>query len=128
MSRRVYLLGVGLALVALAFAATDSLLTPPPGVTEANCRRIRVGMLRAEIERLLGGHGISLGKYPPNPRCQWNYRFPWTNKEWRESVAWVCEAGGIEVTFDEAGRAVRTYRVWNGEPGLLSRLRAWLGW
>ena len=37
MPRRVYLLGVGLALVALALVITDWALTPPfePGVTEA---------------------------------------------------------------------------------------------
>jgi hypothetical protein len=127
MSGRVYLLGLGLALLALAFVLTDALLWRP-GVTESNCCRIRVGMPRAEIEKLLGGRGISLGRYPPNPRCQWDYRFPWMNKNWREQVAWVCEAGGVVVTFDEAGRAVRAYRVWNEEPGILARLRAWLGW
>ena len=36
MSRRVYLLGVGLALVALGLALTDWALSLQPGVTEAN--------------------------------------------------------------------------------------------
>ena len=36
MSRRIYLLGVGLALVALALAVTDWALGLPPEVTEAN--------------------------------------------------------------------------------------------
>jgi hypothetical protein len=40
MSRRVYLLGIGLALVALAFVVTDTLFWEP-GLTEANARRIR---------------------------------------------------------------------------------------
>ena len=42
MSGRVYLLGVGLALVAGAFVLTDWLLAPPltPGVTEANVKRL----------------------------------------------------------------------------------------
>jgi hypothetical protein len=52
-SRGVYLLGVGLALVALAFALTDALLWRP-GVTEANVRRIRPGMKRTEVEAVLG--------------------------------------------------------------------------
>jgi hypothetical protein len=42
MPRRVYLLGVGLALVALAFALTDALLWEP-GVTAATVGRIRRG-------------------------------------------------------------------------------------
>ncbi len=127
MRRQTYLLGVGLALVALAFVLTDALLWRP-GVTEANYRRIRAGMPQAEIERLLGGRGVSLGRYPPHPGYQWDYRFPWANKHWREEVAWVCEAGGIAVRFDETGRTVSAYRVWSGEPGPLARLRAWLGW
>ena len=45
MPRLVYLSGAGLALVALAFVLTDSLLWEP-GVTEANVRRIRPGMRR----------------------------------------------------------------------------------
>ena len=44
MSRRVYLLDMGLALVALALAVTDWALSLRPGVTEAHARRIRVGM------------------------------------------------------------------------------------
>jgi hypothetical protein len=52
----VYMLGVGIALAALAFAVTDALLTPPPtpGVTEANVRRIRQGMSLAKVEGILG--------------------------------------------------------------------------
>src|SRR5215470_17396217 len=57
MSRRVYLLGVGLALVALALAVADWALSLQPGVTEANVRRIRQGMTVPEVEALLGGPG-----------------------------------------------------------------------
>jgi hypothetical protein len=46
MSRGVFLLGVGVALVALGLAVTDWALSLLPGVTEANTRRIRVGMTR----------------------------------------------------------------------------------
>jgi hypothetical protein len=55
MNRRVYLLGVGLALVALALAFTDWALSLRPGITEANVRRIRVGMTLGEVGALLGG-------------------------------------------------------------------------
>jgi hypothetical protein len=58
MSRRVYLLGVGLA---LALAVTNWALSLQPGVTEANCRRIRPGMTLAEVETLLGEPGAPGG-------------------------------------------------------------------
>ena len=58
MSRRVYLLGVGLALVALALAFTDWALSLRPGVTEVNVRRVKPGMTLAEVEAVLG---------PPHP-------------------------------------------------------------
>ena len=54
MSRRVYLLGLGLALVALGLAFTDWVLSLRPGVTEANVRRIRVGMAMDEVEAIFG--------------------------------------------------------------------------
>ncbi|MCI0459975.1 MAG: outer membrane protein assembly factor BamE [Gemmataceae bacterium] len=63
MSKRVYLLGVGLLLVAGAFLLADWLLTPPltPGVTERNVKRLRPGMTRGEVEAILGS-------LPPPPR------------------------------------------------------------
>src|SRR5262245_28274950 len=54
MNRQVYLLGVGLSLVALAFVATDAALGPRPGVTKANFERIRVGMTLEEVQAVLG--------------------------------------------------------------------------
>jgi hypothetical protein len=54
MSRQVFLLGVGLCLIALAFAVTDHLLTLQPGVTEANVKRIRKGMSEEEVQAILG--------------------------------------------------------------------------
>jgi hypothetical protein len=56
MPRLVYLSGVGLLLVGLAFVVTDRLLAPPPtpGITEANVRRLRPGMTPDEIEAVLG--------------------------------------------------------------------------
>jgi hypothetical protein len=56
MSRRVYLLGVAVAMVAVAFAATEAALEPrASGVTRANARRLQPEMSRAEVERILGG-------------------------------------------------------------------------
>jgi hypothetical protein len=52
MSKRVYLLGVGL-LVALAFVITDGLLWEP-GVTEANVRRIRRGRQAPDSNSIRG--------------------------------------------------------------------------
>src|SRR4051794_40501829 len=54
MSRGVYQLGVGMALVALAFVVTDWALSLRPGVTEANVKRVRPGMRLEEVRRLLG--------------------------------------------------------------------------
>jgi hypothetical protein len=59
MSRQVYLLGLGLALVALAFLLTEALLWRP-GVTRANVRRVREGMTFREVQALLGDRPISL--------------------------------------------------------------------
>jgi hypothetical protein len=61
MSRGVFLLGVGIAVVALAFAVTDCVIGPAPGVTEANARRIRPGMTLREVEAILGARGLWLG-------------------------------------------------------------------
>src|SRR5262249_10302590 len=62
MPRRVYLLGVGLALVALALAFTDWALSLRPGVTEANVKRIRPGMTLTDVEALMGCPPLPWGK------------------------------------------------------------------
>ncbi len=54
MSRQVYLLGVGLALVAIALGFTDWALSLQPGVTERNVNRVRDGMSVPEVEALMG--------------------------------------------------------------------------
>jgi hypothetical protein len=129
MSGRVYLLGLGLALVAGAFVLTDALLWRP-GVTEASVRRVQPGMTLKEVEAMLGGPG-SL-----KPRSsRWIWRRKWIRET---SFEWAGPAGVVEVTFlrdqwfegdvrlgslvDEVTFARRT----GANP--LGRLRAWLGW
>src|SRR4051794_40059365 len=86
--RRLAWVGVALCLVALALGVTVRLLEPPPGVTEANVRRIRLGMTLAEVEAVLG--------QPPDS-CEAE-----TEEVW--SATWSGEEGDVDVTFDEKDR------------------------
>jgi hypothetical protein len=114
MSRGVYLLGVGLALVALAFVGTDWVVRPScePGPTEANVRRIRPGMTLDEVEAILGEWS-----FPPS-RARSRY-FWWQNP-----------AGAVTVIMGRNSRVERI--VWDpspqASPSLLARIRIWLGW
>jgi hypothetical protein len=61
----VYLLGVGPALVSLAFTATEAAPGPRPGVMEENVKRIRKGMTLSEVEATVAKyrrlrHGITM--------------------------------------------------------------------
>jgi hypothetical protein len=112
MPRLVYLSGVGLALVALAFVATEAALGPRPGVTAANVERIRPGMPLADVEALLGG------KARVGPAFH----------------LWVSDSGEAVVRVGADGRAEWAaflhgpLRPSPPQPGPLARLRAWLGW
>ena len=112
MSRRVYRLGVALALVALAFAVTDALLRRP-GVTEANVHRVRPGMSPQEVAAVLGGR----------PDLLWHNRGigGWCG-------IWEGQQGSAPVAFSNENTV--TEAVFDGpqSPSLLARLRAWLGW
>jgi hypothetical protein len=119
MSRQVYRLGVGLALVGVALAFTDRVISLRPRVTEAKIHRIQVGMTLREIRAILGSEGtcISSLKHLP-PRQQ-----PWV-WEWEE------EGRAILVTIEE-DRVVERARfliLRSEKPSPLARLRAWLGW
>jgi hypothetical protein len=119
MSRLVYLLGVGIALVAGAFLLTEALLWRP-GATEANAKRIREGMALGEVEAIMGR--------PADWRCP--------PSESGRPIAygeWEGEGGTIVVDFEEDARVLfARWRVARGgagsRPSLLARLRAWLGW
>jgi hypothetical protein len=125
MSRQVYLLGVGMMLVALAFVATDWMIGPSPGVTEANARRIKPGMTLGEVEAILGARGLWLGDgtgsfHLPEP-------YLWTGPDGRvvvklarsapEEHGWEQQVVRNGVTFEQTA-----------SPGPFARLRAWLGW
>ncbi len=130
MSRRVYLLGVGIALVALAFAITNYIMGPSPGVTEANSRRIQKGMTLKEVQAIFGGPGKLSGEGGGLAG----------GMVWRHSLfAWEGTHGTALVSFGNSGwydsfkydapQVVKgvTFRRAAG-PDPLARLRAWLGW
>jgi hypothetical protein len=118
MPRRVYLLGVGLALVALALAVTDWALSLRPGVTEANVRRIQTGMTRQQAEPFLG-------RPPDHTYRLWARGIPW---EPAVGCLWVGDAVSVQVGI-RADRVVRVDWEHGGQSrDLLDRLRAWLGW
>jgi len=115
MSRRVYLLDMGLALVALALAVTDWALSLRPGVTEANVKRIRPGMTLAEVEGILGSKWLL--SYAPGASGS------------RASVyLWRKSDRGAFVVFGDDGAVASAGFQRADVPDPLARLRAWLGW
>src|SRR5262245_27541760 len=114
MSRRAYLLGVGIVLVAGGFLLTDALLWRPGG-TEADGRRIRPGVERTEVEAVIGrqnGGTILMGGLP-------------------RIEVWEGEYGVANVQFDRHG-GTQAAQFLTAPPtrecNPLARLRAWLGW
>src|SRR5262245_59450386 len=103
MNGRVYQLGVGLALVAVAFVITDALLWRP-GVTAANVKRIREGMTLTEVQALFGDEP-ELGLGPDGARS------------WR----WWGEQGAAWVHFDENERVQSAEFHRDAEPSLQGR-------
>jgi hypothetical protein len=125
MSRRVYWLGVGLALVALGLAFTDWALGPQPGVTHANVKRIKTGMTLSEVKAVLGPH-----PYEDNPLA-----LEELTRQRHElgigGLVWRGTEGSALVWLDRKGRVISV--VWDftgaeSPTSPLSRLRAWLGW
>jgi hypothetical protein len=133
MSKRVFVLSVGLVLLASGLAFTDWALSLRPGVTEANVRRIRLGMMLEEVEVILGGSAHRTMRYsgpvPWAPKC-------------RAFLIWGGEKGAALIRLD-AEHCVTEARFAGGpegevwcstlpktpaKPGLLVHLRAWLGW
>src|SRR5262245_39975942 len=117
MSRGVFLLGVGVTLVGLGLAVTDRALSLLPGVTEANTRRIRVGMTRPQVEALLGG--------PSSFEVPIPYSF-------RKRLVWASERGEACVEVSLIGGAVErvwwdraAYRTAFLPSGFVRQVRAW---
>jgi hypothetical protein len=111
MSRQVYLAGLGLSLIGVAFAIVAPALAPAPGVTEANVRRIKLGMTLPEVEALLGpiswADTVLSGEVP---------------------VRWDGKAGASVVVIFSRGYGVTQVDFTPGPVDHpLKRLRSWLG-
>jgi hypothetical protein len=91
LSRRLVWVAVAQCVVALAFGLTHLLLSPFPGVTAANCARLRPGMSQQEVEQLFGGPSSSWKLWPPD-----------TNDYYSRS--WEGDEGTADVTFGRDGR------------------------
>jgi hypothetical protein len=114
MSRWVFLLGVGVTLVAVAFVVTCQVLEAQPGVTEANFKRIKEGMSLAEVEAILGGRATSEVNFhrvllrlkrccfpvEEYDRCAW--RRKWTSPRGTVTIMFGIEGTVTESHFEAA--------------------------
>jgi hypothetical protein len=125
----VYLLGVGITLVAVAFLLTDEALGLRHGmVTRQNLRRARPGMTMAQLKALLG---------PPFQYIRDEYHLrlfffkhgdTWKEPMTRSAFArWAGADAELWVEFDLAGRASVVKTHLNPRETLSDRLRAWFG-
>jgi hypothetical protein len=123
MSKGTFLLGMGLALVSLALAATDAALKPKPGDAEAIARRIRPSMTLAEVEAIIGARSTFVGEKPPKG-CPFTASVPVTGHS-SIHIGFGEDHRVADVSIGYAGKSPR--RV-TPDPTLFDRLRAWLGW
>ncbi|MCI0461289.1 MAG: hypothetical protein L0Z62_30445 [Gemmataceae bacterium] len=116
MSKRVYLLGVGVVLVVFAFLLMDWLLWEP-GVTEANVRRVLPGMTFPMVKAILGPPARGSADLAPG---------------FTQTLSWGGEDGDVVITFSkDGGVAVKLFipaptRLRRLAP--LRRFHAWFGW
>jgi hypothetical protein len=123
MPKFIYLIGLGLAAVGLAFGLLDCVMGPSPGVTEANSRRIQQGMTLKEVQAILGSSGQWCAK--GGGLCG--------GVVIQHSLfTWKGTHGTAFVSFSSLGDDVP--QVVNGVnfqraagPGPFARLQAWLG-
>jgi hypothetical protein len=120
MSRGVFLLGVGVALVALGLSATDRALSLLPGITEANTRRICVGMTLFEVETKLGGPPTRRFRDGPNAGPYFLDAI-WEGKEG------TCRVLFRQDTWHGTERATDVFYI-SKHNGFIARLRTWFGW
>jgi hypothetical protein len=119
------------------------LLWPEPPISPANFRRIELGMTQAEIEAIIGlPPGVYYGR-PSVPSNQLDFvhvegkgKVPKDGDDgedgnFRPSVEWVGHRFSILVDFEQ-GQATccRLFELAppGGSPGMLDRIRSWLGW
>jgi hypothetical protein len=137
MSKHVFRLGIGLAMVALAFVMTDRALRIPRDAWRwESAQRIREGMTRADVVRALGPPGNSR-KLPLDGRrkiLHWlevEIAMPEAHCE-EEVETWEIDGGTLVVTFFRRNGRVRWAQLVPDPPAPatspLDRLRPWLGW
>jgi hypothetical protein len=134
MSKSVFVLGIGLAVVALAFAVTDRALRTPRDVWRwESAQRIREGMTWAEVVRALGPPGNSR-QWPLDPERKILHLldlsavvFQTHHKE--ETEYWEFDGGTLVVTFLKgSGRVTWAQLVPDPpDPPAFEGLRTWLG-
>ena len=136
MSKQVFLLGIGLALVALAFAVTDRALRIPRDAWRwESARRIREGMTRADVERALGAPGNSR-QWPLDPD-RWCRHFlevsavVFQAHHKQEIETWEFDGGTLVVCFLKGYGRVSWAQFVPDPPDpapAFEHARAWLGW
>lgn len=125
MPRLVYLSGVGLALVALAFVLTHWSLGSWPGVTEANAKRIREGMTLEEVKAILGPHPDD--DNPLTMPVLRRARHLGAGK--LLGLTWKGPSGDVVVWVSNDNRVDSAeWLSRSPESSPPTRLRAWLGW
>jgi hypothetical protein len=128
LGRQVLWFGVAVTVLLLAYGLTDRLLTPPPGPTEANARRIRPGMTRAQVEALLGGPGdgfvgFRLNYLVTEPGCVRSPElsiYAWTGVEGVTEVFFASDDGPNDLVEDVRFEAA-------ARPSLPQPIRSWFG-
>jgi hypothetical protein len=137
--------GVVLCLGLLAATGLVFYLWPWPGVTEANYWRIQMGMTEPEVLALLGGPAV---EHPQSGRSWWpgpregeidsslrgsfyDPDSPGSAQAFLTTKRWEGAEVAIRVRFGPGcsvvGKEIERDPT-SGTPGLLARLRSWLGW
>ncbi len=127
MTRKRLLLALRITLAVLVTAgAVWWLLSPRPGVTEANCDRIEPGMRREEVEAILGGPpGIYREGKMLVPHCEIG-PFPGADGVVRTDPIRSGEQGNGTVSFSENGAVIEKAYVVDHHPTVWEWLRSHL--